>query len=575
MPANSQPTSNSHAIPTPPELAHQYTFVKKIGQGTQANVYLAIRNADNTKVAVKHLNIDSVKTWKEYDLFHREADVLKNLHIDGVARFYDAPEFLSIEHPAAYIIQEYIEGQSLDTLMKDGYRFTLQKLFGFVIHLLDILNQLHTHNPPIIHRDLKPGNIMMVQLPNGDFKPYLIDFGAVANPQVQSGGSTVAGTYGFMPPEQLMGNPVPASDIYSLAAMIVYLISGVSPGNMQITDFHLIIEPHLENIPNIITATLHQMLEPVIEKRLADYKSLRERFELFAAGKFEMSFNSSATLDEEKLLKVQKIGQRGNIDLWMALANQTPRTIPKYYHDLTPSYNTDTKSVYPILKNYYIKQIIKTILKCTPVNIFLYPAVFFLLRPNTLTFIAAGFFIILAIGIYILSCSAYFKMIKKLSAHSDEWEPLPLNTNNYDLENILSLLKNGSKSIAIMIDCAYQPAFSDTIQLYEQFLPKSNLSDPDASNLINSSYHHTYPKFRLRYKFNPPDDDNPDELVHEIYIHRDINDILQAGDPIPILYYVNQVNHLDVMSMPFPYPLGDIASLDEMYYKSVKTESPS
>ena len=565
--------STSTSISTPPELADEYTFIKKIGEGAQANVFLATRHSDNIQVAIKHLNIDSVKTWKEYDLFHREADVLKNLNMDGVARFYEAPEFLTIEHPSAYIIQEYIDGQSLEMLMKEGYRFTLQKLFKFVIQLLDILNQLHTHNPPIIHRDLKPGNVMMVQQPNGDLKPYLIDFGAVANPQVQSGGSTVAGTYGFMPPEQLMGKPVPASDIYSLAAMIVYLISGVSPGNMQITDFHLIIEPHLENIPNIITATLHQMLEPVVEKRLADYKSLRERFELFAAGRFEMSFSSSDTLDEEKLLKVQKIGQRGNIDLWMALADQTPRKIPKYYNHLVPAYNIDAKSVYPILKKYYIKQTVKTILVITPFNLFLYPAIFFITRPNFLSTFAAAFFLIIAFAIYIFNCDHYIKKIKKLSVNENQWQPLASEDQNSDLDNILLLLKSGSKSIAIMIDCIYQPASSDTIQLYEQYLPKGILDDPDASNLIPCSYHHTYPKFRLRYKFNPPDDDNPDELVHEIYVHRDMNDVLQAGDPIPILYYVNPGNHLDVMSMPFPYPLGDVAALNEMYYKSVKSAS--
>ena len=72
--------------------------------------------------------------------------------------------------------------------------------------------------------------------PKGDqYKAWLIDYGAVANPQVQSGGSTVAGTFGYMPSEQLTGNPIPASVIYSLAAVIVYVLSGRSPrgGNVH------------------------------------------------------------------------------------------------------------------------------------------------------------------------------------------------------------------------------------------------------------------------------------------------------------------------------------------------------
>ena len=229
---------------TPPELADRYTFLEQLGHGAQGTVYLAQRNADGLKVAIKRLNIDSVQNWKEYDLFRREADVLKTIDIPGVAHFYEAPEFLDIPNPAAYIVQEYIEGQSVEQLIQSGFRFTLPRLFHFTVKLLTILEQLHSHVPPIIHRDIKPANILVKIGPEG-YSPYLIDFGAVANPQVQTGGSTVAGTYGYMPPEQLMGRPVPASDIYSLAAMLAYMMSGVEPANMQVTDFHLIIEPHL------------------------------------------------------------------------------------------------------------------------------------------------------------------------------------------------------------------------------------------------------------------------------------------------------------------------------------------
>jgi serine/threonine protein kinase len=106
-----------------------------------------------------------------------------------------------------------------------------------MMQLLDILKQLHAHEPPVIHRDIKPSNILLKALGGDDYEVYLIDFGAVANPQVQGGGSTVAGTFGYMAPEQLTGKPCPASDIYSLAAVAVYLISGRSPADMPMKDF--------------------------------------------------------------------------------------------------------------------------------------------------------------------------------------------------------------------------------------------------------------------------------------------------------------------------------------------------
>lgn len=566
LPHNPEPL-----IPTPPELADKYTFNQVIGRGAQATVYLATRNSDNAKVAIKHLNIDSVQNWKEYDLFHREAEVLKNLNIDGVAKFYDAPEFLDIEHPSAYIVQEYIDGPSLEEFIKNGYRFTIQKLFRFVLQLLEILNQLHTHEPPIIHRDLKPGNILMKMQVNGEYKPYLIDFGAVANPMVQSGGSTVAGTYGYMPPEQLMGNPVPASDIYSLAAMIAYLLSGVFPGNMQVVDFHLIIEPHLENIPNIITATLHQMLEPTVKNRLTDYHSLRERFELFAAGKFEMSFGTSGNLDQSKLLKVQKLGQRGNIDLWMSLPDQTPRKIPAKYQKLHPIYDVDKKSIYPILKMHYIKMAIRTVLTDSIFCISLTTGVIIVILLHNSLIPIVTISAIFSIIIFTIICSdtiPFSKQIKELPVATKQWNSLD-STSQIDKDNINTLLSSGIKSMASIVDCKYEPSHINNMEVYEQISVeyRQNMQNSEVVSNGYRGYLHTYPRFKLRYKFNPPDDDNPDDLVHEIYIHHDISNLLQPGDPLPILYYVNPENNLDVMSMPFPYPLGDIASLNEMYYR--------
>ena len=67
-----------------------YHVIKQIGHGAQGKVYQAVRHSDGQMVAIKRLNIDSVKSWKSYELFHREADVLASLNIPGVARFYEA-----------------------------------------------------------------------------------------------------------------------------------------------------------------------------------------------------------------------------------------------------------------------------------------------------------------------------------------------------------------------------------------------------------------------------------------------------------------------------------------------------
>jgi hypothetical protein len=81
--------------------------------------------------------------------------------------------------------------------------------------------------PPILHRDIKPGNVIV----RPDGTPALVDFGAVRNVFMdpEERGSTVVGTYGYMPYEQTMGQASPASDLYALGATFLHLVTGRAP----------------------------------------------------------------------------------------------------------------------------------------------------------------------------------------------------------------------------------------------------------------------------------------------------------------------------------------------------------
>ena len=328
---------------TPSSLAGSYRFIKEIGHGSQGRIYLAKRLSDDQNVVIKQLNIDSIKTWKEYTLFKREGDVLSTLQIDGVARFYEYKECLEDRPPCAYIVQEYIQGETIQTMLNRSHRFEIHEVYDIILQLLNILDQLQKHDPPIIHRDIKPSNVML-EPKVGGYKAYLIDFGAVANPQLQGGGSTVAGTYGYMAPEQLMGTPSPASDIYSLGALIVYLLSGVSPADMQTKDFRLMFEPELQFLEPSVVQILRQMLEPDTKKRLADIQKLKDAFYSFSIGRFDLNSGKSApkqagSYDDnyiKRLRAVSGYGDPGNIELWSELPDELPRQIPSGYDDTTP-----------------------------------------------------------------------------------------------------------------------------------------------------------------------------------------------------------------------------------------------
>ncbi|MBO4349990.1 MAG: serine/threonine protein kinase [Proteobacteria bacterium] len=310
-----------------------YCILREIGHGTQGQVYLAERERDHTQVAIKRLDIESVKNWKAYELFHREVQVLERLDVEGVARFWEAIECLDADPPCSYLVQEYIPGRSLNEMLRAGHHFSLDRVYQIVIQLLEILRQLQACDPPVIHRDIKPSNIMLKPLEGDQYKVYLIDFGAVANPQVQSGGSTVAGTFGYMAPEQLMGKPIPASDVYSLAAVIVTMLSGVSPADMPTKDFYLIFEPYLQNMPHALVQTLRQMLEPDTEKRLCDIEQLISTFTSFKDGQYtnvKVAGQNDADYPA-RLKEVDNYCSTGSIELWQQLSEVMPRNIPLCY----------------------------------------------------------------------------------------------------------------------------------------------------------------------------------------------------------------------------------------------------
>ena len=184
--AASKPSSGSLSLGS--RIADQkYQVIDKLGQGSQGEVFHARRRSDGIDVAIKVLHIHSVKNWKQYELFNRESQTLMGLDIDGVAHLYETIEDLECEDPVSIIVQEYIRGYSLNSYIQAARRFTVVDIADIILQLLHILDALHNRPEPIIHRNIKPGNIMLVD-ELGKFKVWLIDFGAVANPQVKDGG---------------------------------------------------------------------------------------------------------------------------------------------------------------------------------------------------------------------------------------------------------------------------------------------------------------------------------------------------------------------------------------------------
>ena len=560
---------------TPPELQDRYRFVRELGSGAQGKVFLAIRLEDNQKVAIKQLRIDSIKNWKEYTLFHREAEVLSSLDIPGVVKFYEAYDCLEADPPCSYIVQEYIEGMTLKHMLKSGYRFSSNRIFDIVLQLLDILQKLHTHEPPIIHRDIKPSNVILKQNKESDsYTAYLIDFGAVANPQIQSGGSTIAGTFGYMSPEQNIGRPTPQSDTYALAAMTAYMLSGIDPADMQVKDLRLIIDPYVENHPTALVQTLRRMLEPNIDTRLADIDQIRQRFQNYKKDLYILEDENYSVFSNDefkkRLLKVERLCQPQNLELWQNLPDR-PQKRPAFPIKLTTHPRFENYPQYATIANRSIP-IGTAIMVGTLILPFLLPFslalainiktinIFF--QEHFLLFILFHILISYILGLEYAYLSTYKHTIlghyfHRFTDHHQNFK-LPYiqdttPTTPQECPKHIELYKSGRKTIATITDIEYDSIPSDKATYYESALRVE-----------------TKPSFRVFYKFNPPDDDTELDLTHSVVIHTDCTNQIKVGDPLPILYTGTIKKKGDPMhvtrSMPYPFPIRDLETPDDYIF---------
>lgn len=589
----SERSDNAECVETPKELSDRYKFIRQIGHGSQGDIFEAIRLADQLPVAIKALQINSLSAWKTYDLFKREANALQSLQIKGVAKFYEAPEYLQGERPAAYIVQEFIDGRSLADLMRSGYRFASSRIFAIMVRLLGILKQLHQNDPAIVHRDIKPSNILYCSKDGEeDFDIYIIDFGAVSNPRIQTGGSTVAGTFGYMPPEQLMGKPCPASDIYSLAATCAYLLSGVEPSDMEVRDFKLQIEPHLNNFSAQIVAILGQMLSPIVEHRLVDYDVLIQAFNQFSElSKYQNQNSLYHQLSEEeineKLQNVLGYTSSGNMDLWCSLSDQVPRKIPQAYIQTNKFESLDISSFNDRLKKMrsgYIPDCIKTL--AFAVGWVAFFGWFIVLEicggkiwVGNIAFILIGF--IFCLFGFVIGWLCINNMIQFYRLYNDP----EFNNKKQYKKDLLSyidqnkssalrfekLLVDGRKSMATVVAVEHAPTPDCFIESYRKTQMEFNKGSGKTKDSYDIKptdkflyYCHSKPRQIIRYKFNPPDDASLDDLVHEVTTFTNSMEGLHPGMTIPILYHINPENKADVTSVPFPVPYVDLVDYNNL-----------
>ncbi len=204
-------------------LKSRYKIVEQLGKGGMGEVYLAMDESLDTKVAVKANHNLSQHTSAQ---FIREARLLASLKHANLPRVID----YFTENDSQYLVMDFIPGENLKELVESKKQFTFEQINKWAIQLGNALTYLHTQDIPIYHRDIKPANIKVT--PSGDV--VLVDFGIAKTGDASQETQTGAWAFspGFAPPEQVSGMRTgPYSDQYSLASTLYYLFAGKPPAD--------------------------------------------------------------------------------------------------------------------------------------------------------------------------------------------------------------------------------------------------------------------------------------------------------------------------------------------------------
>jgi len=204
-------------------LQNRYRILKQIGQGGMGAVYVATDERFHSTVAIKQTFFDDPMLRKA---FEREAHLLNHLRHVALPRVSDH----FVEGEGQFLVMEFIEGDELAESLQQRGAFALADVLRWADELLDALDYLHTHEPPIVHRDIKPQNMKLT--PRGQI--VLLDFGLAKGATKGTPATATASVFGYSrnyaPLEQIQGTGTDTrSDLYSLAATLYHLLTGVAP----------------------------------------------------------------------------------------------------------------------------------------------------------------------------------------------------------------------------------------------------------------------------------------------------------------------------------------------------------
>ncbi|MCB9701404.1 MAG: protein kinase [Myxococcales bacterium] len=207
-------------------FAGRYKIERRLGRGGMGLVYRANQTDANRKVVLKVLAPDWIGDPEALARFEREARGLSALQHPNIVAIHDYGSF----DGRAYIVMEYVAGETLERFVKRKGQLTLADFVPIAAQVLKGLGEAHSRG--IIHRDIKPANLMLCERQGRANYVKILDFGLA---KLVSGSSditkqNVLGTPTCLSPEQIKGEKLDQRvDVYAVGILFYYMLAGRVP----------------------------------------------------------------------------------------------------------------------------------------------------------------------------------------------------------------------------------------------------------------------------------------------------------------------------------------------------------
>ena len=274
-----------------------YRLIRLIGEGGFAQVYLGEHVYLDTQAAIKILHAQLTSDNVEW--FRTEARTIARLVHPNIVRVLD----YGVDAMTPFLVLDYAPNGSLRQQHPKGMRVPLPTIVSYVKQVAEALQ--YAHDEKLIHRDVKPENMLL-----GRRREVLLsDFGLVLMAQSTrfQNLQNVAGTLAYIAPEQIQGKPRPASDQYSLGAVVYEWLSGEVLFQGSLTE---IVSQQLAVSPPPLSSKIPEV-SPAVEQVVmtALEKDPKKRFGSVREFALALEQASQAVIEQTSVPVVPQVGE--------------------------------------------------------------------------------------------------------------------------------------------------------------------------------------------------------------------------------------------------------------------------